>query len=426
MLSLNLFSIFSPVYAVDVNPINIVSTGDCGSLLIYKGIYVKTYYTQYTKDGVNYPTYCLDKTKQGVKDGLSYDVSVQNAINDVKLWRTIVNGYPYKSIQELGCANKEEAFTATKQAIYCYIHGNNPADYRAVGEAGQRTLNALNKIVNDANNSTEVQVSNKVNVIKENDLFKVDSKNKEYVSKIYSIQAGTTISNYKVELKKLNNELPEGIKIVDINNNDKTEFAQSEKFKIMIPIKNLTSEGDFNIDIKTKINSKPVLYGKAPNASYQDYALTAATYDDASGLTKDRFFKNETKVKIIKQDQDSKDRLENVEFNIYDSNKNLLYSNMKTDKNGEIQIDNFLPGKYFIKETSAKDGYILNDKLVEFDISYNQMLTLTVNNIFKIAPKTKTEEKDVSADVEHIELEEKVQQTQNKEIVVKRLPVTGM
>ena len=54
------------------------------------------------------------------------------------------------------------------------------------------------------------------------------------------------------------------------------------------------------------------------------------------------------------------------------------------------------------------------------------MLTLTVNNIFKIAPKTKTEEKDVSADVEHIELEEKVQQTQNKEIVVKRLPVTGM
>ena len=134
------------MYAVDVNPINIVSTGDCGSLLIYKGIYVKTYYTQYTKDGVNYPAYCLDKTKQGVKDGLSYDVSVQNAINDVKLWRTIVNGYPYKSIQELGCANKEEAFTATKQAIYCYIHGNNPADYRAVGEAGQRTLNALNKI----------------------------------------------------------------------------------------------------------------------------------------------------------------------------------------------------------------------------------------------------------------------------------------
>ena len=51
--------------------------------------------------------------------------------------------------------NKQEAFTATKQAIYCYIHGNNPNDYQSIGEAGQRTLNALNKILQDAKNSKE-------------------------------------------------------------------------------------------------------------------------------------------------------------------------------------------------------------------------------------------------------------------------------
>lgn len=58
-----------------------------------------------------------------------------NLITDVKLWRLVVNGYPYKTIGELGCANKEEAFTATKHAIYSYIHGNNPNDYTAIGEA---------------------------------------------------------------------------------------------------------------------------------------------------------------------------------------------------------------------------------------------------------------------------------------------------
>ena len=66
-------------------------------------------------------------------------------IQDVGLWRRIVNGYPYKSIQELGVANKEEAFTATKQAVYCYLHENTPEDYEPIGEAGQRTLNALKK-----------------------------------------------------------------------------------------------------------------------------------------------------------------------------------------------------------------------------------------------------------------------------------------
>ena len=67
-----------------------------------------------------------------------------------------------------------------------------------------------------------------------------------------------------------------------------------------------------------------MLYGTAPDASYQDYALTAATYEDAKGISEDKFYKNETKVKIIKQDADTKERLTNVEFNSLDSNKNVI------------------------------------------------------------------------------------------------------
>ena len=157
-------------------------------------------------------------------DGFSYSVSVNEAITDVNLWRIIINGYPYKSIQELGCNNKQEAFTATKQAIYCYIHGNNPNDYQAIGEAGQRTLNALNKILQDAKNSKETQISNNIKINREADTFKVDNINKECVSKIYSIEAGTTITNYKVSLSAEKNQLPEEIKITDLNNNEKQKF----------------------------------------------------------------------------------------------------------------------------------------------------------------------------------------------------------
>lgn len=357
---------------------------------------------------------------------ISYSVSVQNAITDVKLWRIIINGYPYKTIGQLGCINKEEAFTATKQAIYCYIHGNNPSDYQPIGEAGKRTLNALMQILSNAENCTETQISNTIKIVKEQDNFSVDSKEKDYVSKTYSINAGTTIINYNIELQKLESELPEGIKITDVNNNSKNEFSPNEKFKILIPIKNLTKESNFNINVKTKINSKPVLYGKASDSSYQDCALTASTYEDATGNTQDKYYKNETKLKVIKQDQDTEERLENVEFNIFDSNKEIIYSNLKTDSNGEIEITNLIPGKYYIKEVNAKDGYVLSDELIEFDISFNQELTLKINNLFKKTPNIEIEEKETTKIVEQQEIIEKVQENKVSETVVKKLPVTGM
>lgn len=422
--------IANSVKAVNINSANIISGGDCGSLLIYKGIVVKAYYAQYTKDRVTYPAYCLDKTKQGVNNELSYSVSIQDAISDVKLWRIIINGYPYKTIEELGCANKEEAFTATKQAIYCYIHGNNPNDYSPIGEAGNRTLRALKQILTNAESSNETQISNTVKVIKEQDSFNVDSKEKNYVSKIYSIQAGTTISNYQIELEKENQNLPEGIKITDTNNNPKTEFSQNEKFKILIPIKNLLNEDSFNIKIKTKIKNKPVLYGKAENSGYQDYALTAATYEDAYGKAQDKYYKNETKVKIIKQDEETKERLENVEFNILDENKQIIYANLKTDKNGEVQIKNLIPGKYYIQETITKDGYLLDNNLIEFNVDLNEEFTITINNLFEKIPEQETKKDETSEKVENKKekLGKNIEITQKEDTknVVKKLPVTGM
>ena len=102
-----------------------------GNLLKYKGTTVKVSYIVYENDGIQYPAYCMDKTKPGAETG-EYVVNIYNAINDVKLWRYVINGYPYKSIEELGVANSKEAFTATKQAIYCYIHGNNRWDYTGI------------------------------------------------------------------------------------------------------------------------------------------------------------------------------------------------------------------------------------------------------------------------------------------------------
>lgn len=406
MLILSALGFINSVYATNINTANIYAVRDCGNLLTYKGTQVKVTYVEYINEGKHYPAYCMDKTKVGVETN-SYNVSIEGAVNDVGLWRRIINGYPYKSIQELGVANAQEAFTATKQAIYCYIHGNNLSDYGAIGEAGQRTLNAMHTIINNAQNSKESKISSTIKINKNSDSWKQDENEKNYVSKVYSVSAGANIQNYKIILSRKNNQDIGGIKLTDIDNKTKTEFNPNEKFKILVPIKEMKEKGNFELKVEAKISTKPVLYGIAPNSSYQDYALTGVTYEDGTGNIQDEYFKNETKIIILKQDEDTNEKLEGVEFELLDENKNVVYNGLKTDKDGKINIENIVPGRYYIKETNTKDGYLKFEDLIKIDINLNEQMTVTVNNKKEEKPKIETSKNTT-------------------EVSKKILPVTGM
>lgn len=414
LILMNFFSLINSVTASNLDTANIQSVADCGQLLKYRGSIVITYYAEYNDNGVTYPAYCLDKTKTGVSaTNPSYTVSVENAISDVKLWRILINGYPYKTIEELGVANREEAFTATKQAVYTYIHGNQLSDYEPIGEAGVRTLNALHKIVNDANNSTEMQISNRVDINRLQEHWEQDSIDLNYVSKKYNVSSNATINNYKVKVTDDKGQIIEDLKITDENNNEKQEFAPNETFKILVPIKSMKEDKNLKISIETKVQTKPILYGRASSSNLQDYALTAETYEDGIGETNDKYGKNETRILVVKQDSETKEKLEGVEFQLLDENKNVLYTNLQTDKNGMITIDNLLPGRYYVKETKTISGYELYEKLIEVEIALNEEFTVTVNN-----------NKEDEPTIERTSDEKEVDYTSVS--TPKILPVTGM
>lgn len=394
---------YNSVIATQLDSANIYMVGDCGSLLKYKGVEVKVSYVQYTDGGVNYPAYCLDKTKPGAENG-AYTVSVNSMIQDVGLWRRIINGYPYKSIEELGVANKEEAFTATKQAIYCYIHGNNPADYTPIGEAGERTLRAMHQIIAQAQSSSETKISNYIEIKDEDANWKVDEIEKSYISKVFSILSDAQIQDYSIHFQE---NTIDGIKITNLQNTVKNEFQPDEKFKILIPIESLREKGEFRILANAKVKTKPVLYGTAPDSGLQDYALTAATYEDGVGEISLQYPKNETEIIVIKQDEESNERLKNVEFALLNENKEMIKQGLLTDEEGKIQISNLLPGKYYLKEVHTSLGYIPTEELIELEVEWNDSLTVTVYNQKEKKPEIKTEKNET------------VKQ-------VKKLPVTGM
>ena len=431
LLLFSSLSFINSVHAATINTANLSSIGDCGTLLKYKGVPVIVSYVQYESNGVQYPAYCLDKTKPGAETK-PYAVSVRDSINDVGLWRRVVNGYPYKSLSELGVANKEEAFTATKQAIYCYIHGNNPDDYEGIGEAGRRTLAAMKKIISDAENSTETKISNNVEIYKDGDKWKQDDIDKNYISKEYSIRHEGDIKNYTITLTNENKIDIGGIKLTDLKNNEKNTFSPNEKFKILIPIKNTDKSGSINIKVKTLMKTKPVLFGAAPDSNYQDYALTGETYEDSTGETTDYYTKNETKIIIAKKDKETAKPLKGVEFEILDKNKNVVYQGLKTDSNGKIIVENVVPGTYFIREVNSINGYDKYEDLIDIGLSMNEEYTVTVYNNKSEVPEIEIEKTENGKEVDNKEVEK--EQNSNKKTVTqktvsaqtKRLPVTGM
>lgn len=400
------------VYAApEINTAYMYSIGDCGQLLKYKGTIVKTDYVQYDYNGVSYPAYCLDKTKIGAQVQ-PYSVSVQEAIKDVGLWRRIINGYPYKSIEELGVANKEEAFTATKQAVYCYIHGNRLEDYEGIGEAGNRTLRAMYQIVNAAQNSSETKVSSSIQINKIDTEWKQDELNPEYVSKKFSISAGANIKNYQITIQKENTENIGGIKITNLQNVEKNEFTPSEQFKVLVPIRDMTEGGAFRLTVESQVQTKPILYGVAPNSSNQDYALTAATYENGKGEKSEEYPRNETKIIVKKEDEKTKEKLEGVEFELLDKDKKVVYTDLKTDKEGKTEIDNLIPGKYYLRETKAKEGYQKQEELIEIQISLHEQYTVTVNNNQEEKPKIEIDKRKITKEI--------------SSSTVRKLPITGM
>lgn len=271
-----------------VDTAELSTPGYCGQLLKFNGMTVKVHYVEYTKDGVSYPAYCLNKPLDGITEDLQYSVTSGGKIDDIGLWRVIINGYPYKSIEELGVANKEEAFTATKQAIYCYLYEeNDPSMYEGIGEAGERTLNALWQIIRDSQNSTETQCEPEANVVEINDEWIEED---EYFYKEYSISSNTTFEKFNINIE---GELKDEIIITDVNGEEKTDFKSDETFIVKIPKESMKEDGSFSINVKTETKTKPVIYGASPNAEWQSYALTGYTYEDAETTYEETYNKYE-------------------------------------------------------------------------------------------------------------------------------------
>ena len=399
LLSVIIFSfITSNIYAkkFSIEKADLYSKGYCKSLLknTPTGGTIKVAKVFYKSDGIEYPAYCLNVELDGVGKVDGYTVTVDKVVDNELVRNVMINGYPYKSFESMGVEDVDEAFTATKMAVYCVLYDYDKDNYKkfeAIGEAGERTLKAMKKIVETARNSKGKYEEPNIGIEEIDKKWSVDEKDKEYISRKFKAVSTVDINEFDLNLDETKIE---GIKITDLENNEKRNFKNNTEFKILVPIKELKEKGCFKININGSIETKPILYGKAPNSSVQNYALAGLRYETTIENKEVDYPENDTTIVVEKISYETNESLKGAIFNVYNENKELLYKDLEVDENGLVTIENVIPGKYYIEEIKSPDGYEKKDELVEVDINYGEkkMISIT-NNKIKITTKIDTDNK---------------------------------
>ena len=363
-----------------IDEADLYSKGEIVCLTYKKTIKVGVEFVVYQKDGIEYPAYCLNRDLPGVTSDEGYSVKVEKLVTNSKIWRAVTNGYPFKSASQLGCNSDIEAFAATKMAVYDMMYNYNWNDFKGINAQGDRVLDAAIKISQAARKSNSIKPVAVVDIQTNDTKWEMDKNEKNYASKTFYLQTNVQNDEYVVSL---NNLTAEGVKVTTENNQEKNEFKGNEKFKILIPISEMYKSGEFEIEVTADMKTMPILYGDSGDSSKQSYALAAGDYEYESAKLKVKYLENTTNIEIIKKDAETGDLLKGAKFNILDEKMNIVYSDVTTDENGIAVLENIMPGKYYIEEIDAPDGYNGYDSKIQVDVELNQKYTVNVNNYKK-------------------------------------------
>ena len=364
-------------------------------------IYVTYSITNYVDEyGQKRVAYCVNPDRKGIGyisgEFEGYDVELKNLVNDERCWRVLKNGYPYKSPEELGVENEQDAYLVTKMALYAMLRGNNESDIRSKyrpGEdriagqdmdetrrRGEQVINAICNLVNIGNNSNEkMQYTNNLS-IKTLGSFTESQSNKDYYYQAMKVTSNVECTEYSI---KSISGFPEGTIITNKDGNEQSTFKGGDEFRIMVPKKSLIEDFTSKVTVTGTCRNYPMYYAECKEGNYQNYILCCDSLSkdvEATGSVDVKISKS--KLKISKVDKDTKEAIAGVKFSIkYKDGKDI--GTYTTDENGSISLNNLHQGQVVIKEVeSAKNYEVMTGEKV-LDIGYNDSKEITIENEMK-------------------------------------------
>ena len=351
LLILTLCSTFSRFsFATEISEANLQDKGDCGYHLQYWNAdkngwyYIITTFVTYQKDGVEYPAYCLNKEYPGVGEYDGYTVDIDAVLDNVQIWRTIINGYPYKTPAELGVENKYDAFVATKQAVYSILYGFDPTTrYRGGDERGTKIANAVVNIVNIGRYGNQTPSDGTITMRTSGSLYEEGN----YWVQKFNVSSSVDMASYTVTSTA---NLPDGAIITNGNGTQTNSFTGSESLYLKIPKSSMNKDiSNAIINVQGKCKTYPVFYGKTRINATQNYAVTYDPFGDGVGRATLNVKTNTGKIQINKTDSDTSKPIQGVTFQLTKVDGTVV-ANATTNSNGIATFSGLYQDNYKLTE----------------------------------------------------------------------------
>ena len=384
LLILTLCSTFSGFsFATEISEANLQNKGDCGYHLQYWNAdkngwyYIITTFVTYQKDGVEYPAYCLNKEYPGVGEYDGYTVDIDAVLDNVQIWRTIINGYPYKTPAELGVENKYDAFVATKQAVYSILYGFDPATrYRGGDERGTKIANAVVNLVNIGRYGNQTPSDGTITMRTSGSLYEEGN----YWVQQFNVSSSVDIASYTVTSTA---NLPDGSIITNGNGTQTNSFTGSESLYLKIPKSSMNKDiSNAIINVQGKCKTYPVFYGKTRISETQNYAVTYDPFGDGVGRGTLNLKTNTGKLQINKTDSETSKPIEGVTFQLTKADGTVV-ANATTNSNGVATFSGLYQDNYKLTEISTNDNYVINKATFDVNVEYNKSTTQNITNDHK-------------------------------------------
>ena len=402
---------------------------------------IYTYYNYVNAKGETreIPAYCVNPNITGVPQtvgvGESIEYLAEEKTSDPKVLGIVANGYPTRSLEELGLENKYQGYYATKMALWCYLLSNWDINNLKVNSSltgvelqrAQKMLAAAKDIYARGTAWTEVLAPEVTCTPDRDTAYQVTIDGKQYKQQIFTFWSRTWVCDYSVEVFFTDPaSVPDGTRIVDMNNRDITTITTegtgdgyAGQFKVLYPLESVDGEtGSVQLSFRTDVYKYAVYYAvcaeKDQYGNIQNYVVdtdptTTMSLSAYSNYADGPTIEYETGLRILKYETGTEIPISGCRFEVIGPDGDSV-GVFVTDGDGRIEIPLSKVGNYTVIERDSASHYVISEEPAQnVTVVYDEVAEVTFFNdpygTLRIEKRSNTGQKLQGAviTIEHIE-----------------------
>lgn len=343
---------------------------------------------------------------QTVGVGESIEYLADEKASDPKVVGIVANGYPTRSLTELGLENKYQGYYATKMALWCYLISDwdinnlkvNPNLTGVELQRAQKILAAAKDIYARGTAWNEM-LSPEVSCTPDRDTaYEVTIDGKQYKQQVFTFWSKTWVCDYAVNVSFSDPSLvPEGTRIVDMNNQDITTITTkgtgdgyAGKFKVLYPLESVQGEtGSVQLSFSTNVYKYAVFfaicqekdeYGELQNYVVDTDPTTTMRLSAYSNYSDGTTIEYETGLRILKYETGTEIPISGALFEVIGPDGDSI-GTFVTNGDGRIEIPLSKVGNYTVIECQAPSHYIISEEPAQnVTVVYDEVAEVTFFN----------------------------------------------